>query len=41
MLFTLPRLVLAGLTLFCTVQAQASESITAADADPLHWCSRA
>ena len=36
MLFTLPRLVLAGLTLFCTVQAQASESITAADADPLH-----
>ena len=36
MLFTLPRLVLAGLTLFCTVQAQASESITAADVDPLH-----
>ena len=36
MVFTLPRMALAGLTLLCTVQALAIESITAADADPLH-----
>ncbi len=36
MVFTLPRIALAGLTLLCTVQALAIESLTAADADPLH-----
>lgn len=36
MVFTLPRMALAGLTLLCTVQALAIESLTAADADPLH-----
>ena len=33
MLFTFPRLALAGLTLLCTLEVHASEPITAANAE--------